>query len=292
MATGLEAVVLAADPAAAEAAWRAWRGPVVLDDLGWADAQLLPVLPQAQLEGWLAGDPAAGRLLGLVRRAWSEAQLHLHQLRAVVAHLEAAGAGPVMIAGPAALHLRNAREGSVRPIPDSQVLVRRERLPAAAEALRQAGWTPMSPPPPPRAMSWVDQWVWQQAGMTLRLLWRAAPVVPWRTSRYEAELWARAEPVLPAAQLMLSRLAEGGGWHGPMRWPVDAALLTLTDVEWAECARLARRYAPTALPRLAALRGEGAAGRLPRLGRAERSLHRALVQMRARVLGTLRPGLA
>ena len=293
MPASLSSVLLAQDPAEAEAAWRSWRQGVVLNALDWSDAQLLPLLPQARLEGWLGDDPAAGRLLGLVRRAWSETHLQLHQLQAVIEHLQAGGAGPVMIAGPAALHLRNARPGSIRPIGELQLLLPRERLDAAEAQLRQMGWLPAAPAPLPKAMSWVDGWLWRQAGRSLRLLWRPTPVVPWRARGVEVELWRQPEAVLPAAHLMVSRLAEGGSWHGLIPWRVDAALLALSEPEWAAAARSAARHSPVALARIEALRGSVEQPAMPGLlARVERSSHRGLVLMRSRLLNLPRQELA
>jgi hypothetical protein len=291
MISSLENVLLATGPAEADAAWRAWRADLVLDELDWTDAQLLPLLPQTRLEVWLGDDPAMGRLLGLVRRAWSEAQFQLHHLQDVVAQLNAGGAGPLMIAGPAALHIRNAHPGSIRPIGELQLVLPRERLGAAAALLRQMGWSAATPAPLPRAMNWVDQWVWRKAGRSLRLLWRATPVVPWRAREYEAELWTRSEAVLPTEHLLVSRLAGGGGWHGPIPWRVDAALLALTEGEWAAAARYAARDAPVAFARIQELRsGVGQPGPV-RFVRVERSIHRGLVLLRANLLRILRQDL-
>lgn len=283
------AVVSAHDDAAAVAAWRAWRQALVVDDLTWADAQLLPLVGQARLEAWLANDPAAGRLLGIVRRAWTESRLYLHQLQEVVTRLTAGGGGPVMVAGPAAVHYRNARAGSLRPVPELTLLVRRAHLATCHRLLTDNGWAPRGAPPAARALSWVDHATLTRHGMTLRLLWRPVPVVPWRARQLEAELAQVEDTVLPPAYLLLSRLADARGMFDPVPWPVDAALLSLPPSDWAECSGLARRYAPLALPRLAALWPEG----VPRpattasLARAERTAHRGLVRVRARLLAAV-----
>lgn len=284
--TGLAAVLLARHDAEAVAAWRAWRQALVVDDLTWAEAQLLPLVGQARLEGWLADDPAVGRLLGIVRRAWTESQLHLHQLQEVVTRLTAGGGGPAMVAGPAALHQRNAHSGGVRPIPELTLLVHRANIGTCHRLLSDDGWMPRGALPAARALSWTEQPMYTRHSMTLRLLCRPISVVPWRARQLEAELASVEGAVLPPAYLLLSRLADTTGAFDPVPWQVDALLLSLTPCEWAACSRLARRYSPFALPRLAALWPEG----LPRpattasLARAERTAHRGLVRVRARLL--------
>jgi hypothetical protein len=284
-ATSLSAVLSARNDAEAVAAWRAWRQALVVDDLTWADAQLLPLAGHTRLEAWLADDPAAARLLGIVRRAWTESQLHLHQLQEVATRLTDGGGGPVMIAGPAALHHRNGRPGSLRPIPELTLLVRRAQLTVCHRLLVADGWVPRGPLPPARSLSWTEQVTFARKGMTLRLLWRLVPVVPWRAGALEAELAQVDDAVLPPAHLMFSRLADASGAFGPVPWQVDASLLSLAPSGWAECGRLARRYAPLALPRLAALWPDGLAGpaAAPSLARAERTAHRGLVRMRAHI---------
>jgi hypothetical protein len=288
MVSSLATVLLAQHPVEAEAPWRAWREGVVLDALEWSEIQLLPLLPQAQLEGWLGDDPAAGRLLGLVRRAWSEAQLQLHQLRGVVGELQSAGVGPLMIAGEAALHSRLAETGRIRPIGELQLLLPREQIYAADQRLRQLHWRPATPSPPPKALNWVDQWLWSRPGQSLRLLWRPTRVVPWRAREYEEELWSRPEPVLPAAHLLVARLAEGARSQGSIPWQMDAALLPLSEAEWAAAAGFAARYAPAAFARIQARRGGGAEPGSVRRSRIEHTMHRGMVLLRARLLNSLR----
>jgi hypothetical protein len=285
-AAGLAAVIAAPHDAEAIAAWRAWRQALVVDNLTWADAQLLPLVSQARLEEWLAHDPASGRLLGIVRRAWTESQLHLRQMQEVVSRFTEGGCGPVMVAGPAALHYRNARAAGLRPIPELTLLVRRAHVGTCLRILSEDGWTPRSALPPARALSWTDHVTLTRQGMTLRLLWRPFPVVPWRAQQLEAELAPAEDAVLPPAYLLLSRLVDASGAFDPVPWRVDASLLVLTPSDWAACARLVRRYAPLALPRLTALWPKG----LPRpattasLSRAERTAHRGLVRVRAHLL--------
>lgn len=290
--TGLEAAVTARNAREAEAAWCAWRRQVVLDQLSWAEVQLLPLLERSRLESWLGDDPASGRLLGIVRRAWTEAQVHLHQIRSIVAVLADGGAGTAIIAGPAAVHLRNLRPGSVRPIPELHLLVPRDRVIACLAPLERAGWTPGGPPPPARALSWTDHMPWHRNGMVLRLLWRHVPVVPWRARQCEADVPASRDGVLPVEHLMLARLAHRGGMYGQVPWRVDASLLALTPAQWERCRQLAERYAPAALARIETLHRSGLTPPLKsrsrfRLARHELAAHQTLLRLRSRYLRTI-----
>jgi hypothetical protein len=285
-ATGLAAVILAQSEAEAVTAWLSWRKSLAVDALTWADAQLLPLIAQARLEGWLADDPAGGRLLGIVRRAWTEAQIHLHRLQAVVGRLNAGGGGPVMVAGPAALHHRNAFLGSLRPISKLTLLVGRAQLSTCHRLLAEDGWTLQGALPPARALSWTDHVSLTRYGMTLRLLWRPIPVVPWRARQLEAALEQETDLTLPRSYLLLSRLADTSGVFDPVPWQVDASLLALTPSEWAACGRLAHRYTPLALPRLISLWPAGLAAPRPTalFSRAERSALRGFVRARAHLV--------
>jgi len=287
---GLAAVLLAQSEVEAHIAWNTWRQALVVDDLTWADAQLLPLIAQARLEGWLADDPASGRLIGVVRRAWTHAQLQLNQLQALVIRLTDGGAGPVMVSGPGALHKRNATSGSLRPIPEITLLVHRNQLGTCQRLLQEDGWALQGVLPPARVQSWKDQVTLKRHGVTLRLMWRPIPVVPWRARQLEAELKQETDISLPTPFLLLSRLAATNGVFDPIPWQIDASLLSLTPCEWSASLLLTRRYAPLALPRLTALLPaelKASAYTAP-FSHAELAAHRGLLRARAHLLKAVR----
>ena len=250
-------VILARSPETAAAAWRQWRRDVDVQKLSWPALHLLPVLGQQQLQPWLAGDPDAGILMGIVRRGWAEAQMRRQLLQECTGMLEAGGVGPVMVAGPSAVFLRNQRPGSVRPLTAIHLAVPRHQQAAARQRLQAAGWVVEGAAPELNALDWVSHTTFLRNGIPLKLLWRHLPVAPWRAHRCEADLFANAEPVMPAEHLMLSLLGTANPGDPFIPWQVDAALVPLTAHQWDQVGALAARYMPAAFSRLTELRQAG-----------------------------------
>lgn len=272
--------ILARSADAAAAAWRQWRQEVDVQKLSWSALHLLPVLGHAQLQPWLAGDPDAGILMGIVRRGWAEAQLRRQVLQECTAMLEAGGVGPVMVAGPSAVFLRNQRPGSVRPLTAIHLAVPRHQQAAARQLLQNSGWLLEGTAPESKALDWVSQTNFLRNGIPLKLLWRHLPVAPWRARRCEADLFANAEPVMPAEHLMLSILTPTPAGDPLVPWQVDALLVVLTAQQWESFQELATCYAPAAFERLAELRQAGMPVPAMRphsrwAGRVESLVHRA-----------------
>jgi hypothetical protein len=272
--------ILARSADAAAAAWRQWRREVDVQKLSWSAIHLLPVLGHDQLQPWLAGDPDAGILLGIVRRGWTEAQTRRQVLQECTTLLEAGGVGPVMVAGPSAVFLRNQRPGSVRPLTQIHLAVPRHQQAAARQLLQNSGWRLEGTAPEPKALDWVSHTTFLRNGIPLKLLWRHLPVAPWRARRCEADLFANAEPVMPAEHLMLSILTPTTAGDPLIPWQVDASLVPLTASQWEHFRELAACYAPAAFDRLAELRQAGIpvpAMRLPSrwAGRVESLMHGA-----------------
>jgi hypothetical protein len=249
--------ILARSADAAAAAWRQWRQEVDVQKLSWSALHLLPVLGHDQLQPWLAGDPDAGILMGIVRRGWAEAQLRRQVLQESTAMLEAGGVGPVMVAGPSAVFLRNQRPGSVRPLTAIHLAVPRHQQAAARQILQASGWVLEGTAPESKALDWVSHTTFLRNGIPLKLLWRHLPVAPWRARRCEADLFTTPEPIMPPGHLMLSLLGTTNAGDSLIPWQVDAALLPLTAQQWEHFRELADCYAPAAFDRLAELRQAG-----------------------------------
>ena len=246
--------ILARSADAAAAAWRQWRREDDVQKLSWSAIHLLPVLGHDQLQPWLADDPDAGILMGIVRRGWAEAQLRRQVLQECTAKLEAGGVGPVMVAGPSAVFLQNQRPSSVRPLTAIHLAVPRHQQAAARQLLQNSGWLLEGIAPEPKALDWVSHTNFLRNGIPLKLLWRHLPVAPWRARRCEADLFANAEPVMPAEHLMLSLLTPITAGNLLIPWQVDASLVALTAHQWESFRELAACYAPAAFERLAELR--------------------------------------
>ncbi|MCX7431678.1 MAG: hypothetical protein NTY17_11875 [Planctomycetia bacterium] len=249
--------ILARSAGTAAAAWRQWRREVDVQKLSWSALHLLPVLGQQQLQPWLVGDPDAGILMGIVRRGWTEAQMRRQVLQECTAMFEAGGVGPVMVAGPSAVFLRNQRPGSVRPLTAIHLAVPRHQQAAAHQILQASGWLLEGTAPELKALDWVSHTNFLRNGIPLKLLWRHLSVAPWRARRCEADLFANAEPVMPAEHLMLSLLGTTNAGDSLIPWQVDAVLLPLTAHQWESFRELAACYAPAAFDRLAELRQAG-----------------------------------
>jgi len=248
--------ILAPSADAAAAAWRRWRREVDVQKLSWSAIQLLPVVGQP-LQPWLVGDPDAGLLMGIVRRGWTEAQLRRQVLQECTAMLTAGGVGPVTVAGPSAVFLCNQRPGSVRPLTAICLALPRHQQAAARQLLQNWGWLLEGTAPEPKALDWVSHTNFMRNGIPLRLLWRHLPVAPWRARRCEADLFANAEPVMPAEHLLLSILIPTTAGDPLIPWQVDASLVALTAQQWEHFHKLAACYAPAVFDRLVELRRAG-----------------------------------
>ena len=255
--TLLVQAILAPSAATAAAAWRQWRREVDVQKLSWSALHLLPVLGHGQLQPWLAGDPDAGILMGIVRRGWTEAQMRRQVLQECTGMLESGGVGPVMVAGPSAVFLRNQRPGSVRPLTAIHLAVPRHQQAAARQRLLASGWLVQGTVPEPKALGWVSHVHFLRNGIALKLLWRHLPVAPWRVRRCEADLFANAEAVMPAEHLMLSLVGPTTAGDQLIPWQVDASLVKLTAQQWESFGELAACYAPAAFDRLEDLRSAG-----------------------------------
>jgi hypothetical protein len=248
-------VARSADTAAA--AWRQWRHEVDVQKLSWSALHLLPVLGHERLQPWLEGDPDAGILMGIVRRGWTEAQMRRQVLQECTATLQAGGVGPVMVAGPSAVFLRNPQPGSVRPLTAIHLAVPRHQQAAARQLLQASGWLLEGTVPEPKALDWVSHMNFMKNGIPLKLLWRHLHVAPWRARRCEADLFANAEPIMPSEHLMLSLLGPAHLGDPLIPWQVDASLVMLSAHQWERFRELAACYAPAAFDGLDELRTAG-----------------------------------
>ena len=255
--TLLVQAILARSADTAAAAWRQWRREVDVQKLSWSALHLLPILGHDQLQPWLASDPDAGILMGIVRRGWTEAQLRRQVLQESTGRLAAGGVRPVTVVGPSAVFLRNQRPGSVRPLTQIHLAVPRHQQAAARRLLQNSGWLLEGTAPEPKALDWVSHTNFLRNGIPLKLLWRHLPVAPWRARRCEADMFASAEPVMPAEHLMLSILAPTTAGDSLIPWQVDASLVSLTTHQWESFRELAACYAAAAFDRLAELRQAG-----------------------------------
>lgn len=255
MTNSLLDVVLAGRGPAATEAWNRWWPGKDLDTMGWPEAQLLVMLDPTQRRRWLRDDPAAPRVEGLVRRAWTEAGLRVRLARELAASLAAAQLGPVILAGPAAAFLTGLRRGAVRPVTEIHLLLPRSGLDRAVAHLARLGWQLTWALPTRPCRSWSACVGLRRGADVLRLGWRHVQPPPWRTQVIEKGLFAAAPEMLPAEELILSLLCPGAVWDGVIPWEADLAFLADPLLDWQRVLTFGMSHDPVLLARLRTLRG-------------------------------------
>jgi hypothetical protein len=257
------------DAAKATAAWKAWRASVDIEHLAWPDMQILPLLSGPRFEGWLAGDPAAGILKGIVRRVWSEAQVRLGTAREVIACLTSAGCDSVTVTGALGAYLRTLESGStaIRPVLELRILILRQHLPAAGAALEAEGWQPRDKLP---THDWLDRMsyvLYNRNGTRLYLHWRLLHVEA-RHAACEREFLSDHRAVnaigttfrvLSPGHALLEALAERPETIDALAWQADAALILGNGepIDWNRWSAMAARYEPGVFDRIPELRALG-----------------------------------
>jgi len=103
--------------------------------------QILPLLHRS-FGDWLGPEhPELGRLRGIVRRSWTEAEFRLGLAREAAAAMRGSGCTVVGLLGAPALYSKLRGSGKwIRPVENLRFLVRREDWRAAKAGLESAGW--------------------------------------------------------------------------------------------------------------------------------------------------------
>jgi hypothetical protein len=265
---------MARDPSAATAAWKAWRAAVDIEHLTWPEMQILPLLSGPRLEEWLAGDPAAGILMGIVRRVWSEAQFRLGTAREVVSCLTRAGCDSVIVAGALGAYLRalgsESETTAIRPVLELRMLIPRQHLALAASALETAGWQPRDRVPTHDWLNRMSFLYFSRNGTRLYLHWRLLEVDPHLASACEREFLSDLRTVeaigttfriLSPCDALLETLADRPETIDALVWQADAALVLGNGepIDWRRWSAIAARFQPCVFGRLPELRALGLA---------------------------------
>jgi hypothetical protein len=260
----------------ATAAWKAWRSSVDIQHVTWPDMQILPILNGPRLEEWLADDPAAGILKGIVRRVWTEAQVRLGVALEVTKSLHQAGCDSVTQVGALGVYLRSLQSTAIRPVLELRLLIPRRHLALAASALEAAGWQARDQLP---SGDWLDRMThlfYTRNGMRLQLYWRLLRVDARRAAACEREFLSDHRLVeaigtkfriLAPGHALLEALTEPEESVDALAWQADAALILRQSVspepasretiDWQRWARAASRYQPQVFERLPELRAMG-----------------------------------
>jgi hypothetical protein len=258
--------VVCEDPAEAFAAWTAWRTTVEIEDLTWPELQMMPLLDAPRLQNWLADDPAAGVIRGIVRRSWLEAQVRLAMVQRASEALAGAGCDSVTVLGPAGQYLRTLGSEIVRPISEIRLLIRRSDLVVAAAVLQAEGWDTPCAPPTGHALNWSTNISFSRNRVPLYLHWRVLPVPAGETSACEREFLSQHDVVealgtifriLAPGHALIEALSERPESADVVPWQVDAALIARHAIDWPRWASLARALQPQVIARLTELRTLG-----------------------------------
>jgi hypothetical protein len=250
----------------AAAAWQSWRASVDIEHLTWPEMQVLPLLNGPRLEEWLANDPAAGILRGIIRRAWSEAQVRLGLAREAVNCLKQAGCGPVILTGALGANLRSLDSTAIRPVLELRMLISRHDLARAASALEADGWQPRDTLPTGDWLNRMACMLYNRNGTRLYLHWRVLPVAARHIAACERDFLADHQTIetigtefyiLAPAHALLESLTDREDTMDALAWQAEAALLCRESIDWNRFAAMAKRYQPQALERLPELRSMG-----------------------------------
>lgn len=256
----------------ATAAWRSWRRSVDIQHLTWPEVQLLPLLNGPRLDEWLTSDPDAGIIKGIVRRAWSEAQIRLGVAREIVACLHRSGCAPVTLIGAAGAYLRCLDDAAIRPILELRVLIPRWHLPLAAAVLEAEGWPPHDSYPEGVSLERRSHMLYHRNGCRLYLHWRLLDVEPRLVAACEREFLAR-HSIVPAigtdfriltpTDALLESLRGHSESVDVLAWQAEAALILNSAaagrIDWPIFCGIAARFNPGILNRLGELRTLGLA---------------------------------
>jgi len=257
------------DDAVATAAWQRWRGSVDIQHLTWPEMQLLPVLHGPRLDEWLTGDPAAGIIKGIVRRAWSEAQVRLGLVREIVGSLQRSGCTPVTVIGAAGAYLRCLGAAAIRPILEVRILMPRWHLPLTTAVLEGEGWQLRDRYPEGDLLERRSHVLFERNGSRLYLHWRVLEVDARLAASCERAFLARHDTaaaigsefrILPAAEALIESICGHSESVDVLAWQADAAFIvssTSARIDWPRLLRIARQFSPSIIRRVAQLRALG-----------------------------------
>lgn len=232
--------------------WARWRPGWDPDAPSSEEYRLYPLLAERVVALSLA-EPHLGMLQGVRRQTTVRNLMSLDQLDDVLATLDGAHIGTVVLKG-AALVLSVYRNTGIRPFQDLDVLVDPQRYDEALRLLRAEGW---------EALYDYDPGLWDHASslrrgevnLDLHRRYSRELVIPghldlsWDLTKSvpapRALRSGRAVRVLAPTDALLHTLAHGTLARGPvnLRWVADARqLVESSDIDWDRLTRLALAF--------------------------------------------------
>ena len=228
---------------AAVAAWQAWRGRVVFDDLDAGSFRLIPLLYH-NLRRLQVDDPLLGRMKGIYRQTWSRNQLLFHESVPVLMAMQQA-AIPVLVLKGATLAGNFYHDLGLRPMGDFDFMIPFDQTARAFEIMKQCGWKYIETVPLELTVwsSHASKWD-NQNGRQIDLHWHLLP--GWRLPGVDDDVWVRAAktpiagtdfPAMTATDLLWHVCAHGaiGDEVPSIRWVADAWMMlhdTANPVDW------------------------------------------------------------
>lgn len=230
----LKAIVLPPDQA--ELHWRAWRASADLDHLDGKTLRMLPLLSR-RMPQWLAGDAARGLLLGIARRAWSENQLKLRELAAILQALRESAIERVTLTGSVAWMFLH--RPAIRPAESLEVLIRRDQLVRGAAALERLHWKPSRELPAADELDRTEGMWFGRGADRLKLSWRLLPWSPEIAADHEKFPTGEAVRIfehrafLPEPEALLLQALAADRDPAELDWRLDALpLLRSRRIDW------------------------------------------------------------
>ena len=132
----LRASILKGD--AARIAWEEWTADADFEDLDEGSVRLLPEV-YTNLRSFGVDHEYFRRIKGIKRKTWLHNQLLFHQATTAIGILQARGMETMVTKGPA-LVLRHYRDLGRRPMADFDIVIKKERVEEAIEALHTNGF--------------------------------------------------------------------------------------------------------------------------------------------------------
>jgi hypothetical protein len=242
----LQAALLQGEPALA--AWRAWRLTADLDQLPPGGFALLPLLAYNLQQHGLSDD-LLNKCQGIYRRTWTQNQLRLQAVGALLGTVADAGLTPVL-SGDLPLALLYYPAQGLRAINHLHLATPAPQAVAMRTQLTQAGWQPYR-----TKEDWLARPLlnnhrpqrFRQSGDDLTLHLRRLPPGPEHEQRSDLlSINGATTPSADATDLFLTVCVQGvtDFWrYGAIQWLVDATMLLRSSAATLDWPRLTAQVA-------------------------------------------------
>lgn len=245
---------LASEEDAVEA-WKRWTARFELDQANAVSRSLLPLVHE-NLTALGLDHRIFGKLAGIRRYTWTENQVRLKGLAAVLQSFQEEGVRSLVLLDAAIAQCFYPDLG-LRRIPRVDLLLRPQDVGNALRKVRKLGWASVEPWPEALteavARARTLHLFRNPAGHVLRL--HLAPILGSPSSSADEAFWSAAEPIeiqgstaltLSPVDQLLHLLAEASKWQAeqPLLWIPDASMILRHDpgLNWERFTDLAAKH--------------------------------------------------